>query len=72
MERVNDDVKKLDNRGAVARAQKIARADPIAEELNGHIEKLSSLVSGLLVCQPDMTFKVSYSDLANSSVIRMN
>ena len=37
--------------GHFGTAMHMAQADNIAEELDGHIEKLSLLVDGLTVCQ---------------------
>ena len=49
MAQVAADVKALDDPGVLARAQKVAQVDNVPGRLNGHIEKLSSLVSGLTV-----------------------
>ena len=49
---VADAVKELDvRRSLLGKVKQMAQTDNITEELDGHIEKLSLLVNGLMVCQ---------------------
>ena len=72
MEKVDESVKAVDSPGVLAQAKNIAQVDSITKALEGHIEKLSSLVSGLVVCQSTIAFRADLLNLTKCHALRLH